>query len=103
MSRPGDGIASASSFDSAEGVTAGGRLARLRAEHGLTYLLVSHNLAVVAHMCDRLAVMKEGEIVERLDVEQLMKGETADPYTAALLLASRGYDRSQAEGLAVDG
>ena len=78
-------------------------LARLRAEHGLTYLLVSHNLAVVAHMCDRLAVMKEGEIVERLDVEQLMKGETADPYTAALLLASRGYDRSQAEGLAVDG
>ena len=75
-------------------------LTRLRSEHGLSYLLVSHNLAVVAHMCERLAVMKEGRIVERMDVAQLRAGETADAYTAELLRASLGYDRSQAEGLA---
>ena len=50
-------------------------------------------------MCERLAVMKEGRGVERMDVAQLRAGETADPYTAELLRASLGYDRSQAEGL----
>ena len=35
-------------------------LARLRAERGLTYLMVSHNLAVIDHMCDRLLVMNNG-------------------------------------------
>jgi peptide/nickel transport system ATP-binding protein len=39
-------------------------LARLRRERGLTYVLVSHNLAVVAHMCEGLAVMNHGLVVE---------------------------------------
>ena len=34
---------------------------------GLTYILVSHDLAVIAHMCDRFAVMQLGRIVETLD------------------------------------
>ncbi|MDG1887943.1 MAG: ABC transporter ATP-binding protein, partial [Alphaproteobacteria bacterium] len=43
----------------------------MRAAHNLTYILVSHNLSVVAHMCDRLAIMNAGKIVEELDVKHL--------------------------------
>lgn len=68
-------------------------LARLRRERGLTYILVSHDLALVAHMCDRLAVMTHGQIVESLAVEQLRSREPTHPYTRQLLTASLGYDR----------
>ena len=46
-------------------------LDRLRSERGLTYILVSHDLAVVAHMCERLVVMQQGEAVEELTRESL--------------------------------
>ncbi|WP_247886758.1 ABC transporter ATP-binding protein [Azospirillum sp. SYSU D00513] len=72
-------------------------LTRLRAERGLTYVLVSHNLAVVAHMCGRLAVMNRGRLVEELDAEALRRGEAREDYTRQLLRASRGYDRAAAE------
>ena len=36
------------------------------AARGLTYLFVSHNLAVIAHMCERVAIMKAGAIVEQV-------------------------------------
>jgi ABC-type dipeptide/oligopeptide/nickel transport system ATPase subunit len=72
-------------------------LKRLRAEHALTYILVSHNLAVVAYMCDRLAVMNRGRVVEELDAENLRRGEARQDYTRQLLLASQGYDRSVAD------
>lgn len=68
-------------------------LTDLRAEHGLTYVMVSHDLSVVAHMCDRLAVMQGGRIVEVLDNAALRAGRTAHPYTAALMAAARGADR----------
>ncbi len=67
-------------------------LSRLRAEHGLTYLLVSHDLAVISHMCERLAVMREGEIVEQMDVARLRSGEPEHPYTRRLFRAAEGYD-----------
>ncbi len=67
-------------------------LLRLRAEHGLTYLLVSHDLAVISHMCERLAVMREGEIVEQMDVARLRSGEPEHPYTRRLFRAAEGYD-----------
>jgi peptide/nickel transport system ATP-binding protein len=69
-------------------------LARLRREHGLTYVLVSHNLAVVAHMCDRLAVMQNGRVVEELSTDQLRAAAPSHPYTRQLLQASLGYDRA---------
>jgi ABC-type dipeptide/oligopeptide/nickel transport system ATPase subunit len=72
-------------------------LKRLRAEHALTFILVSHNLAVVAYMCDRLAVMNRGRVVEELDAENLRRGEARQDYTRQLLLASHGYDRSVAD------
>ncbi len=71
-------------------------LSDLRAERGLTYLLVSHDLAVIAHMCDRIAVMKAGKIVEILDSGAMRDHAPADPYTRALLgqpgLRRRGRD-----------
>jgi len=71
-------------------------LTRLRAERGLTYLLVTHNLAVVAHMCDRLAVMNGGRVVEELTVDELRARQPRHPYTRQLLQASLGYDRAAA-------
>jgi ABC-type dipeptide/oligopeptide/nickel transport system ATPase subunit len=69
-------------------------LNRLRRERQLTYVLVSHNLAVVAALCERVAVMRDGRIVEELAVADIRTGRARDPYTAALIEASRGYRRS---------
>ena len=72
-------------------------LADIRAARGLTFLLVSHDLAVVAHMCDRIAVMKEGEIVETLDVDAMRRMEPSEDYTRRLLRASLGYVPEEVE------
>jgi peptide/nickel transport system ATP-binding protein len=66
----------------------------LREERGLTIVLVSHDLAVVANICDRLAVMRQGEVLETLDVEQLAEARPNHPYTRQLLRASEGFDRA---------
>jgi peptide/nickel transport system ATP-binding protein len=63
-------------------------LAELRRSQGLSYLLVSHDLGVVAHLCDRLAVMQQGRIVETLSSDALCAGEAVEPYTRALVEAS---------------
>ncbi len=64
-------------------------LADLRERHGLTYLLVSHDLGVVAHLCDSLAVMQQGRIVETLSSDALCRGEARHAYTQALVAASQ--------------
>ena len=69
-------------------------LMRLKRNHGLTYVLVSHNLAVVAHMCETLSVMQNGAVVETMNVEQLRNHNPTQPYTKQLLTASLGYDRA---------
>ncbi len=74
-------------------------LGRLRTEHGLTYILVTHNLAVVAHLCERLVVMNQGRIVEDMAVEQLRARAPREAYTRQLLHASLGYDREAARGM----
>ncbi|MFG6462403.1 ABC transporter ATP-binding protein [Roseateles sp. DXS20W] len=63
-------------------------LADLRERQGLTYLLVSHDLGVVAHLCDSLAVMQQGRIVETLSSDALCRGEARHAYTQALVAAS---------------
>jgi ABC-type dipeptide/oligopeptide/nickel transport system ATPase subunit len=63
-------------------------LKRLRAEQELTFLLVTHNLPVVSFLCDRLAVMRVGRVVEIADVAALKAGRLEDPYSQELLAAS---------------
>ncbi|WP_160008892.1 ABC transporter ATP-binding protein [Rhizobium sp. 18055] len=60
-------------------------LDRLRTERGLTYVLVSHDLAVVAHLCDEIGVMQDGKMVETITVDNLLAGEAKHPYTQHLL------------------
>jgi len=56
----------------------------LQAETGMTILLITHNLGVVARMCDRVGVMYAGEIVERGTLADVFD-EQIHPYTAGLL------------------
>ncbi len=58
----------------------------LQAELGLTYLFISHNLAVVDYMADRIAVMCAGQVVEEAPREMLFR-QPVHPYTRALLAA----------------
>ncbi|MDS9468328.1 ABC transporter ATP-binding protein [Paracoccus sp. MBLB3053] len=68
-------------------------LSDLRKERGLTYVMVSHDLAVVAHMCDRLAVMRSGQVVEKMDASVLRSGAAQTDYARQLLAASSSYER----------
>ncbi len=61
-------------------------LRELQRSMGLTLVLISHDLSVVRHMCDRVAVMHEGKIVELADNETLYS-EPSHPYTRQLLAA----------------
>ena len=63
-------------------------LTDLRSEQKLTYVMVSHDLSVVGHMCEQLAVMKDGEIVEIMDVETLRTAQARHSYSQELLAAS---------------
>jgi len=77
-------------------------LGDLRERLGLTCILVSHDLAVIAHMCDRLGVMNAGKLLEELPVEALENDTPTHPYTRQLLTASLGYDRRLAPGAVED-
>jgi oligopeptide/dipeptide ABC transporter ATP-binding protein len=59
-------------------------LAQLRSELGMSMLFVTHDLGVVAEMCDRVVVMYAGQVVEEAPVEVIFS-EAAHPYTRALL------------------
>ncbi|MGH0348831.1 ABC transporter ATP-binding protein [Sinorhizobium meliloti] len=63
----------------------------LRERDKLTYVLVSHDMAVIAHLCNRVAVMLDGQFVEVASREQLLQGSVQHPYTRTLLDGSRGY------------
>ena len=72
-------------------------LAELRARDGLTYILVTHDLGVVVHLCDRVAVMQNGRIVDTLDSALLSNGGATHPYTRVLVDATRSYARAPAQ------
>ena len=59
-------------------------LSELQQSFGLTYLFIAHDLAVVRHICDRVAVMYLGEIVEEADTEEIF-ANPLHPYTQVLL------------------
>ena len=61
-------------------------LNKLKGEHGLTYIFITHDLSVVEYLADRIAVMYLGRIVELTTSEELF-GNTLHPYTQALLSA----------------
>lgn len=69
-------------------------LARLREERGFTYIMVSHDLAVVDHMCEHFAVMQAGRIVEVLPREAIPGNGASDPYARELIGASLEYERA---------
>jgi peptide/nickel transport system ATP-binding protein len=68
----------------------------LRRRRGLTFLMVSHDLAVVTHMCERLMVMQRGRMVEVLGSDDLSARRVSQDYTRDLMRASLGFRREPA-------
>lgn len=66
-------------------------LKKLHVERGLTYLMVSHDFAVIAHICNSVAVMNGGRIIEVLSRQEIREGFAREDYTRQLFEASRGY------------
>jgi len=62
-------------------------LKQLQRDFGLTYLFISHSMPVVRYLCNRIAVMKAGEIVE-LGTSEQITSSPAHPYTRTLLEAT---------------
>lgn len=62
-------------------------LTELKEEHNVSYLFIAHNMAVIRYLCDRVAVMKAGRIVEEGEVEEVFTAPQ-HPYTKALLEAA---------------
>lgn len=70
-------------------------LSELRQNLGLTFLLVSHNLGVISHMCDRLAIMQGGCILETANADALADGRFETDYAERLFQASHGYQAEE--------
>ena len=70
------------------------RAANLRRRRGLTFLMVSHDLAVVTHLCERLMVMQRGQMVEQVASADLAAHRVSNAYTLSLMQASVGFSRT---------
>ena len=66
----------------------------LRRRRGLTFVMVSHDLAVVTHLCERLMVMQRGQTVELVNAADLAASRVNHPYTRNLMEASSGFRRT---------
>jgi peptide/nickel transport system ATP-binding protein len=69
-------------------------LKSLRSELGMSLILITHDLGVVAEMCDRVLVMYSGEVVESADVRTLLRN-SKHPYTSGLIQSSPQKSRGQ--------
>ena len=74
----------------------------LQKELGLTYIFIAHDLSVVKHICDRIAVMYAGRIVELATTEQLFS-DPQHPYTKALLSAVPNPDPDKPMNMELSG
>ncbi|MEC5317940.1 ABC transporter ATP-binding protein [Brenneria populi subsp. brevivirga] len=63
-------------------------LAAMRRQRRLTYLMVTHDLAVVTHLCRRVAIMHQGKLLEELSADALRRGGAREEYTRRFLAAS---------------
>nr|WP_229729239.1 ABC transporter ATP-binding protein [Agaricicola taiwanensis] len=70
-------------------------LEEIRRAHKLTFVLVSHDLAVIAHMCDRLMIMRRGQSVELVEASALASGTVGSSYARSLMVASEGFRRGR--------
>jgi peptide/nickel transport system ATP-binding protein len=77
-------------------------LRRLQDDYGLSYLFISHDLGVVQFICDDIAVMYLGQIVEYADRPSLFS-RPRHPYTAALLSAAPSLARRKSAGYVREG
>lgn len=68
-------------------------LEQVRRDRHLTFVMVSHDLGVVTHMCRRLAVMRGGTMVEEVASADLVAGRVTADYTRQLMVASEGFRR----------
>ncbi len=69
-------------------------LEALRRRQGLSFVMVSHDLAVVTHLCERLMVMQRGRSVETLAAADLAAHRVQQDYTRKLMQASEGFRRT---------
>jgi len=63
-------------------------LSNMRRQRGLTYLMVTHDLAVVTHLCSRVGIMHHGKLLEELNADNVRQGLTQENYTREFLAAS---------------
>ncbi|WP_215847609.1 MULTISPECIES: ABC transporter ATP-binding protein [Pantoea] len=63
-------------------------LSVMRKQRQLTYLMVTHDLAVVTHLCQRVGIMHHGKLLEELSADTLRRGAANEPYTRQFLAAS---------------
>ena len=74
-------------------------LVKLQREHGITYIFICHDLALVSLFCHRVAVMYLGSVMEKLDGDKLE--EARHPYTKALLKAVFSTDKEKNAGIQI--
>jgi ABC-type glutathione transport system ATPase component len=74
----------------------------LQAAHSLTYLFISHDMALVAHLADAIAVISAGRIVEQGPTAQVISSPN-HPETKALLASAKTFQKNYADVLGVSG
>ncbi|MER7762416.1 dipeptide/oligopeptide/nickel ABC transporter permease/ATP-binding protein [Streptomyces sp. NPDC097619] len=71
---------------------------RINRENHTAMLFISHDIAVVTALCDRVLVMRDGRVVEELRAADLAAGDVSHPYTRQLLNATPAFVRSDPKG-----